>query len=166
MGNAHPNIVPYQVFPVRDGHVIIAVGNDAQFERLCAYLGEPTLARDPRFATNAARVENRAQLVPRLSERLASLARGEVLDAMERQGIPAGPINTLADVFADPQVIHRNLCLNLPAPWTQEGVVPSVRTPIQFSGAQLQLQRPSPRLGEHTAEILAELALEKTNLTP
>ena len=157
MGNAHPNIVPYQVFPVRDGHVILAVGNDAQFERLCGYLGEPTLASDPRFATNAARVQNRAQLVPHLNERLANLARNEVLAAMEQRGIPAGPINTLADVFADPQVIHRNLCLNLAAPWTQGGVIPTVRTPIQFSGAELQLQRPSPRLGEHTAEILAEL---------
>jgi len=159
MGNAHPNIVPYQVFAVRDGHVIIAVGNDAQFERLCGYLGEPTLPRDPRFATNAARVENRDQLVPRLHERLANLARNEVLDAMEQRGIPAGPINTVADVFADPQVLHRNMCVGLPAPWAQGGVIPSVRTPIQFSGAQLQLQRPAPRLGEHTDEILAELGL-------
>jgi len=161
MGNAHPNIVPYQVFAVRDGHVIIAVGNDAQFQRLCSYLGESALAVDPRFATNSARVEHRNQLVPRLCDLLANLTRSEVLDAMEQRGIPAGPINTLADVFVDPQLVHRRMCVDLPAPWAEGGVIPTVRTPIQFSAAQLQLQRPSPRLGEHTPEILAELGLAR-----
>jgi len=162
MGNAHPNIVPYQVFAVRDGHVIIAVGNDAQFERLCNYLGETALAADPLYATNAARVENRNQLSPRLGTLLAGRTRREVLEAMETRGIPAGPINTVADVFADPQVIYRQMCLNLPALWADGGAIPSVRTPIQFSAAQLQLQRPSPRLGEHTKEILAELGMGKS----
>jgi crotonobetainyl-CoA:carnitine CoA-transferase CaiB-like acyl-CoA transferase len=159
MGNAHPNIVPYQVMAVRDGHVIIAVGNDAQFARLCDYLGEPAYATDPRFATNSARVNHRDELMPRLSVLLAERSRADVLAAMEQRGIPAGPINTVADVFADPQVAHRQMCVDLPAPWAAGGVVPTVRTPIQFSAAQLQLHRPAPLLGQHTTEILAELGL-------
>lgn len=153
MGNAHPNIVPYQTFPVRDGHVIIAVGNDAQFGRLCEFLGTPALATDSRYATNAARVGNRAALVARLTELLATRSRAELLNAMEERGIPAGPINTVADVFADPQVLHRQMVTNL-GPGCD---IPSVRTPIQFSDAQLSLQRAAPRLGEHTAQILSEL---------
>ncbi len=159
LGNSHPNIVPYQVFQVRDGHVIIAVGNDAQFERLCAYLDLPALAGDPCFATNAARVQHRQQLIPALTERLARLTRTEVLQAMEERGVPAGPINTVADVFSDPQVLHRAMRVPLQAPWAQDGTIPAIRTPIQFSGAQLAVGRPSPRLGEHGSEIRAELGL-------
>ena len=157
LGNTHPNIVPYQVFPVLDGHVIIAVGNDAQFERLCAYLQRSELAGDPRFATNADRVRHREELIGILTERLTRLTRGEVLRAMEERGVPAGPINSLVDVFHDSQVLHRGMHVPLEAPWTQEGAIPGIRTPIRFSGAQLDVGRPSPRLGEHTSEILAEL---------
>lgn len=152
MGNAHPNIVPYQTFAVRDGHVIIAVGNDAQFARLCEYLSVGSLATDPLYATNAARVGNRAQLIGLLSERLANYERPELLAALEERGIPAGPINTVADVFADPQVIHRGMQVDLGTP--------SVRTPIRFSDSELTLGRPAPRLGEHTAEILAEIGMD------
>jgi crotonobetainyl-CoA:carnitine CoA-transferase CaiB-like acyl-CoA transferase len=159
MGNAHPNIVPYQVFALRDGQVIIAVGNDIQFGRLCDYLGEPALARDSLFATNSARVQNRDRLVSSLSQLLARLSRSEVLAAMEDRGIPAGPINNLADVFADPQVQHRALVSHLKAPWLEGGLVPTIRTPVQFSDAQLQLERPAPRLGEHTAEVRKEIGL-------
>jgi crotonobetainyl-CoA:carnitine CoA-transferase CaiB-like acyl-CoA transferase len=159
MGNAHPNIVPYQVFAVRDGHVIIAVGNDAQFGRLCDYLGQPSLATDPLFSTNAARVQHREQLIGRLAGPLVRLARTEVLRAMEERGIPAGPINTVADVFADPQVVFRRMLVHVNASWAAGGAIPSVRTPIQFSGAELSLERPSPRLGEHTSEVLAEIGL-------
>ena len=159
LGNAHPNIVPYQVFQVLDGHVIIAVGNDAQFERLCTYLGQPMLASDPRFATNAVRVEHREELVPILSERLSRHTRETVLRAMQERGIPAGPINSVAEVFSDPQVVHRGLCSQLAAPWAAEGSVPAIRTPIRFSAARLDQGRPSPRLGEHTGEILAEIGL-------
>lgn len=159
MGNTHPNIVPYQVFAVQDGHVIIAVGNDAQFERLCAYLDEPALASDPRFATNAARVEHRDELIGRVAARLQQLTRSELLQAMEDQGIPAGPINSVAQVLGDPQVLHRQMCLQLAAPWAAAGLVPSIRTPIRFSGAELALCQPSPRLGEHTEAILAEIGL-------
>lgn len=159
LGNAHPNIVPYQVFAVRAGHVIIAVGNDAQFARLCDYLGRPELAGDPQFATNAARIEHREALIRILAERLSRLTREEVLGAMEERGIPAGPINSVADALSDPQVLHRGMCAPLQAPWVANGTVPSIRTPIQFSGAQLNVGRPSPRLGAHTEEILAEIGL-------
>jgi crotonobetainyl-CoA:carnitine CoA-transferase CaiB-like acyl-CoA transferase len=159
MGNAHPNIVPYQVFAVTDGQVIIAVGNDSQFERLCTYLGQPALAKDPSFATNASRVQHREQLISRLSEMLAPLNRSDVLTAMEERGIPAGPINDLADTFADPQIRHRALASRLEAPWADGGTVPTIRTPIQFAGAQLRIERPAPRLGEHSDEVRRELGL-------
>lgn len=157
MGNAHPNIVPYQVFAVRDGHIIIAVGNDAQFARLCACIGAPALASDPRFATNALRVEHRDELVGKIAARLQESTRGEWLRAMEAQAIPAGPINSVADVFSDPQVLHRQMCQQLAASWAAGGCVPTIPTPIRFSGAELELSRPSPRLGEHTSEILSEI---------
>lgn len=157
MGNAHPNIVPYQVFPTRDGHVIIAVGNDAQFQRLCAYLNRPEIAADVRYATNADRVAHRDELCTDLAALLRTRSRDEVLDAMEELGVPAGPINTVADVFADPQVVHRQMQLDLPAPWAKGGKVPGIRTPLRFSDARLAFDRPSPRLGEHTEEILAGL---------
>jgi crotonobetainyl-CoA:carnitine CoA-transferase CaiB-like acyl-CoA transferase len=166
MGNAHPNIVPYQPFVVSDGYVVIAVGTDPQFVRLCEFLGMSELAADPRFATNAARVSHRDELITRLSASLASRTREEVLGGMEKRGIPAGPINTVADVFADPQIQHRGMRVDLPLP--QGGTVPSIRTPIQFSAAELSLRRASPRLGEHTDEILEELGLvsSPTTATP
>jgi crotonobetainyl-CoA:carnitine CoA-transferase CaiB-like acyl-CoA transferase len=159
MGNAHPNIVPYQVFPVKDGEVIIAVGNDGQFGRLCEYLEQPALASDPLFATNAARVLHREELIPRLSIALAHRRRGEVLAAMGERGIPAGPINNLAEVFGDPQVRHRAMVSKLDAPFAEGGAVPTIRTPIRFGDLGLQLERPAPRLGEHDNEIRKELGL-------
>jgi crotonobetainyl-CoA:carnitine CoA-transferase CaiB-like acyl-CoA transferase len=166
MGNAHPNIVPYQPFAVSDGYVVIAVGNDSQFVRLCEFLGMSEVAVDPKFATNAARVSHRGELISRLSASLASRTREEVLGGLEKRGVPAGPINTVADVFADPQIKYRGMRVDLPLP--QGGTVPSVRTPIQFSAAELSLGRASPRLGEHTAEILEELGLvsSPTTATP
>jgi crotonobetainyl-CoA:carnitine CoA-transferase CaiB-like acyl-CoA transferase len=159
LGNAHPSIVPYQVFAVSDGYVIIAVGNDAQFERLCAFLELPALASDPRFATNAARVERREELIPILSERLVRRTGREVLRELQARSVPAGPINNLMEVFSDPQVLHRGMRADLPAPWAAGGSIPTVPTPIRFSGAKLDLKRPPPRLGEHTAEILREIGL-------
>jgi glutaryl-CoA transferase len=155
MGNAHPNIVPYQTFAVRDGYVIIAVGTDVQFKRLCEFVGLPALATDPRFSSNAVRVANREALIGTLAAALVGRDRDTVLRAMEELNIPAGPINTLAEVFSDPQVVHRHMRVDLPRP--SGGAVPSVRTPIVFSDAELALSRPSPRLGEHTQEILAEM---------
>jgi crotonobetainyl-CoA:carnitine CoA-transferase CaiB-like acyl-CoA transferase len=155
LGNAHPNIVPYQSFPVADGHVIIAVGNDGQFRHLCTVLGTPDLADDPRFATNRARVEHRLALVPLIAERTRVFTRADLLAALELAGVPAGPINTVADVFADPQVAARGMRLDLPA--GDGGTIPSVRTPILMSETPPAYDRASPRLGAHTAEILAEL---------
>lgn len=157
LGNAHPNIVPYQVFQVRDGQVIVAVGNDGQFERLCAYLERPALSGDPRFSTNARRVEHRGELIALLSAALAGKGRSEVLAALTELGVPSGPINTVAEVFADPQVLARGMCARLTAPWAAGGTVPAIRTPIRLSGAPTDPGRPAPRLGEHTEEILQEI---------
>ncbi|MDB6091948.1 MAG: L-carnitine dehydratase/bile acid-inducible protein [Gammaproteobacteria bacterium] len=159
LGNAHPNIVPYQVFEVSDGHVIVAVGNDQQFREFCAAIGQPALATDARFLTNADRVGNRELLIKAISAALKNLSRTTLLSALEARGVPCGPINSVADAFANPQVQARALRVNLPAPDVPAGEIPSVRTPIVFSNAQLALQRPAPRLGEHTAEVLREIGL-------
>lgn len=156
MGNAHPNIVPYQVFPVADGHVIVAVGNDGQFARFVAVLGQPELAQDERFKTNAGRVGNRAELVPLLTALTLRVTRDTLLTELEKQGVPAGPINTVADVFADPQVIARGMKIDLPSPAAQGGSIPSVRSPIVMNGEPMAAYRPSPRLGEHTDEVLSD----------
>ena len=141
LGNAHPNIVPYQVFACADGHLIIAVGNDGQFARLAAALGLPQLAVDPDYATNPARLENRDALVSLLTEAMAGIGKAELLALCEQSGVPAGPINDLEEVFADPQVRARGLQIDLDG-------VPGVRPPFRFSGAEIALDRPSPKLGE------------------
>jgi crotonobetainyl-CoA:carnitine CoA-transferase CaiB-like acyl-CoA transferase len=153
MGNAHPNIAPYQTFPVADGWVIVAVGNDGQFARLCAALGLDALARDARFATNAARVARRLELEQELTAKTRLWRRDDLLAALEKAVVPAGPINTVADLFADPQFVARGMRID------PEGK-PGVRSPIVMSGSPLALARRSPKLGEHEAEILRELGLE------
>jgi len=150
LGNAHPNIAPYQTFPVAEGFFILAVGNDAQFARFCRVVGAPELAADPRFPTNADRVAHRDALTAAITERTRPWRRDELLAALDAVGVPAGPINTVADVFADPQVLARGLRI-------EPDGIPGVRTPIAMTGGELALDRRSPRLGEHTAEILAEL---------
>lgn len=162
LGNAHPNIVPYQSFPVTDGHIIIAVGNDGQFRHLCAVLGARDLADDPRFATNRARVEHRAALVPLIAERTRAFTRADLLAALEAAGVPAGPINTVADVFADPQVAARFMRLDLAA--GDGGTIPSVRTPILMSETPPAYDRAAPRLGEHTEAVLAELGYDAAEI--
>ncbi len=157
IGNAHPNIVPYQVFPVADGHIIIATGNDSQYAKLCAVLGEPQLAEDPDYRDNRGRLAHREALVAHLSELTRAMTRAELLGKLEAVGVPAGPINNLDQVFADPQVIQRGMRLGLPSEAAKEGRIPGVRTPIMIDGAPLAAPRPSPRLGEHTAEILREI---------
>jgi crotonobetainyl-CoA:carnitine CoA-transferase CaiB-like acyl-CoA transferase len=161
MGNAHPNIVPYQVFDVQDGQVIVAVGNDTQFARLCEYLALSGLASDARFATNAARVSHRTELLSLLQHELAARPRADVLEALHARGVPAGPVNTVAEAFADPQVRFRGLCTQLAVEGMPGLTIPSVRTPIRFSDAQLVTGRSSPGLGAHTAEVAAELGLGK-----
>jgi len=141
MGNAHPNLAPYAVFDCADGWVILATGNDAQYRRLCRVLGLDDMAEAPEFATNADRVANREPMTARLTEATKTWAKADLLAACEAEGIPAGPINDLAEVFADPQVIARGLRI---AP---DGV-PGVRSPFTFSGADLAMERPSPTLGQ------------------
>ncbi|WP_372424014.1 CaiB/BaiF CoA transferase family protein [Salinarimonas chemoclinalis] len=158
MGNAHPNIVPYQVFPVADGHAIIAVGNDGQYRRLCALLADPALGEDPRFLTNRDRVANRTVLIALLSGLTARTTRADLLAACEAAGVPAGPINTVADVFVDPQVIARAMRLDLEAPDVAGGSVPSVRSPIVLDGEPQAAERASPGLGAHTREVLSDPA--------
>ena len=157
IGNSHPNLVPYQEFPVADGRIIIATGNDAQFVKLCGILGAPELAEAEAYKDNKGRVTHRAELVGKLCALTARMKRQELLDKLEAAGIPAGPINDLQQVFADPQVIHRGMRLELKSPEAKGGVVPGVRTPIVLDGEPMASQRPSPRLGEHTAEILREI---------
>jgi crotonobetainyl-CoA:carnitine CoA-transferase CaiB-like acyl-CoA transferase len=157
IGNAHPNIVPYQVFPVADGHVIIAVGNDSQFAKLCTVLGQPELASHPDHVTNADRLGRRADLVAKLSALTSRFAQADLLAGLEAVGVPSGPINRVDQVFADPQVIHRGMQVKLASAAAKAGEIPGVRTPIMLDGRPMASERPAPRLGEHTAEILREI---------
>jgi len=157
IGNAHPNIVPYQVFPAADGHLIVATGNDRQFQKFCAAVGEGKLADDPAYLTNKDRLARRDELVAKLSAATARMKRDDLLDKLETVQVPAGPINTLPQVFSDPQVKHRGMLLELKSDAAASGTIPGVRTPIVIDGAAMASERPSPRLGEHTAEILREI---------
>jgi crotonobetainyl-CoA:carnitine CoA-transferase CaiB-like acyl-CoA transferase len=157
IGNAHPNIVPYQVFPVSDGHVIVATGNDAQFAKFCAVLGEPDLAQNESYRDNSGRVKNRQRLVADLCSLTAKMTRAELLEKLEAVQVPAGPINRLDQVFADPQVLHRGMRIDPPSAAAAAGSIPGVRTPIVIDGRPMAAERPSPRLGEHSAEILREI---------
>jgi crotonobetainyl-CoA:carnitine CoA-transferase CaiB-like acyl-CoA transferase len=157
IGNAHPNIVPYQVFSVADGHIIIATGNDTQFAKLCALLGEPQIAEEACYRANSDRLANRESLIARLSALTRQRGRAELLAKLESVGVPAGPINALDQVFADPQVIHRGMRIDRPSAAAKGGTIPGVRTPIIIDGSAMAAERPAPRLGEHTAEILREI---------
>ena len=153
-GNAHQNLVPYQVFAAADGHLIVAVGNDSQFRAYCGVIGLPELAGDPRYATNPGRVVNRGQLVPVLAERMKTGARDHWLRELERAGVPAGPINTLDQVYDDPQVRARGMRQDLPHPVA--GSVPLAASPMRFSASPVQYRRAPPMLGQHTEEVLRE----------
>ncbi|ANT52585.1 CaiB/BaiF CoA transferase family protein [Mesorhizobium amorphae] len=155
MGNAHMNIAPYEVVPVRDGHIILAVGNDGQFQKFCAAVGLDDLPANPDFATNPARVANRAKLRERMIEVLKDIDRDPLLAKLEAASVPASPINTIGQMFDDPQTIARGMRLDLDD--GHGNLLPSVRAPMVMSGTPLVYERPSPRLGEHTEEILAEL---------
>ncbi|MDN2566589.1 CoA transferase [Aquibium sp. A9E412] len=155
MGNAHPNIAPYEVLPVADGHVILAVGNDGQFRRFCAVAGLERLAEDADFATNKARVANRARLREAMVAALAALPRDRLLADLEAAGVPASPINTIGEMFADPQTVARGMQITLRD--DAGTALPGVRAPISLSATPLAYERPSPRLGEHTEEVLREI---------
>ena len=154
-GTAHPNIVPYQVMPAADGYFMLAVGNDAQYARLCEVLGAPSLASDPRYATNAARVAHRAELVPLLQAHLRTRPAAEWLDALDAVKVPANPVNRIDQVFDDPQVRARGLRIELAHASGRD--VPMVRNPAQFSATPLRYGAAAPVLGQHTRAVLAEL---------
>src|ERR1700728_3282775 len=141
IGNAHPNLVPYQEFPVADGRIIIATGNDAQFVKLCGILGAPELAKVPDYKDNKGRLAHRAGLVGKLCELTSRFPREALLDKLEEAGIPAGPINDLDQVFADPQVIHRGMKLELENPAAEGGTSPGIRTPIVLDRAPMASDR-------------------------
>jgi crotonobetainyl-CoA:carnitine CoA-transferase CaiB-like acyl-CoA transferase len=157
IGNAHPNIVPYQVFPVADGHVIVAVGNDGQFAKFCSVIGQPGLAKDPAYLTNADRLGHRAELVAKISALTRKMSQADLLAGLEAVGVPSGPINRLDQVFSDAQVIHRGMKLEIANENAKGGTIPGVRTPITIDGAAMASEHSAPRLGEHTAEILREI---------
>ncbi|MBP5989557.1 MAG: CoA transferase [Piscinibacter sp.] len=156
-GNAHQNIVPYQVFEVADGHMILAVGNDGQFAKFCEVAGRAELSLDARFARNADRVRHRAVLVPLLAELMRTRTKADWLAALEAAKVPCGPINDLAEVFADPQVRARGMTVDLPHPLADH--VRLVASPMKFSATPVQYRRPPPLLGEHTDEVLREAGL-------
>ena len=158
LGNAHPNIVPYDVFPVADGHIIIATGNDGQWRKLCEVLGEPTLAEEPDYIDNRSRVKNRVVLTERLHRLCQRYAKLDLLAALEKVGVPAGPINDIGEVFADPQVIARGVKVDLPSAAAKAGHIPTVASPIVMDGVRQVAERTSPRLGEHADEILNDPA--------
>ncbi len=155
LGNANPNITPYEVFSVADGHLILAVGNDGQFHRLCALLGIPEMADDPRFSHNSARLKNRQEMNAKLSEETRKWNKQDLLIACEENAVPVGPINKISDMFADPQVIARGIKIELED--SRGNKIAGVRNPIVMSETPLRYEKPSPRLGEHTSEILKEL---------
>jgi len=141
MGNAHPNLTPYEVFTSSDGHLIIATGNDGQFQRLCRMLGLDDMATSADYAKNADRVANRPEMIRRLNGATSQPTRADLLAACEAEGVPAGPINDMADMFEDPQVIARGMKVELDG-------VPGIRSPFKFSGAELALHRAAPKLGQ------------------
>ncbi len=154
-GNAHQNIVPYQTFAAADGYVIIAVGNDSQYAKLCDVAGRPDLAKDPRFATNPARVKHREILVPLLEEIFAAKPQRFWADGLEAAGVPCGAINDLGQTYADPQVQHRGMRVELPHPTA--GTVPLVGSPMKFSESPVEYRSAPPLLGQHTDEVLRDV---------
>ena len=155
LGNAHPNIVPYQAFETGDGYIILAVGNDAQFARFCRLAERAELAEDERYRSNSARVKHRDLLVPQVAEIMRGKSSGEWLQALNGEGIPCGPINEIGQVFDDPQVRHRGLRLELDH--ALAGKVASVANPIRLSRTPIEYDRAPPMLGEHTDRVLEEV---------
>jgi crotonobetainyl-CoA:carnitine CoA-transferase CaiB-like acyl-CoA transferase len=160
LGNAHPNIVPYQSFASSDGYFILAVGNDGQFRRLCAALGQPELAEDPRYRRNADRVAHRDALAAVLQAIFSEHGSAHWLDVCSAHNVPAGPINTIDQVFTDPQVRARDMVIEMAH--AENPALQLVGNPLKLSRTPVTYERPPPRLGEHSAEILAGLQTPRT----
>ncbi|HEX8789107.1 MAG TPA: CaiB/BaiF CoA-transferase family protein, partial [Telluria sp.] len=154
-GNAHANIVPYQTFACADGHIIVAAGNDGQYQKFVEAGGRPELARDERFATNPLRVKNRDILVPLLDDMVRTRSRDEWIALLEAQGVPCGPINNLDEVFENEQVRARGMQVDLPHP--AAGTVKLVRSPMKLSATPVTSDMAPPLLGQHTEEVLREV---------
>ncbi len=156
LGNAHASVVPYQVFASADGHIVLAIGNDGQFKKFCAFARAPELAGDPRFATNATRVTNRETLIPILKSLIAKQPSAHWIEGLEREGVPCSPINTLDQVFADPQVKAREMVVTMKHAGLPEPIA-LIANPIKYSGTPVEYRFAPPTLGQHTDEILREL---------
>ncbi len=150
IGNGHQNLAPYQVFDCKDGHIIIATGNDAQYQRLCAILNLEEIAMNELFLTNADRLRNRTLLIEKLSCQTTKFLKKDLLEACEKQGIPAGPINDMSEVFDDPQVVYRGLSKEIDN-------IPTILSPFRFSDSEMKISKTSPKLGENTNEILSSI---------
>jgi crotonobetainyl-CoA:carnitine CoA-transferase CaiB-like acyl-CoA transferase len=159
-GNAHPNIQPQQVFACSDGDIVAIVGNDTQFQKLCMVLGRPELAADARFQTNASRVQHQEILLPQVEAAFATGARNQWIARLTEAGVPCGPINSIPEVFEDPQVKERGMLRYLPHAAGAD--VPQVVSPFKFMNAELEYKRPPPMLGQHTDEVLRELDFDDT----
>jgi crotonobetainyl-CoA:carnitine CoA-transferase CaiB-like acyl-CoA transferase len=157
IGNAHWNIVPYQLLPTRDGWFTLAVGNDSQFRKFCEFAGRPDWAEDARFRTNSLRVKHRDELMPRIEAATREQTTDHWVKGLSALGVPAGPVNDIAQTFADPQVRHRGMKISIPNPDAEGGAVPLIGNPIKFSETPVDYRRPPPRLGQHTDEVLTEL---------
>ena len=157
LGNAHAAVVPYQVFKTSDGHIVLAIGNDGQYRKFCEFAGVPALADDPRFATNSARIVNRAVLVPEVAAIIARRPSAHWMSKLEPLGVPCGPINTLDQVFADPQIKARSMTVDLPHPAAGGKPTRLIASPIKLSETSVEYRRAPPTLGEHTEEVLREL---------
>jgi crotonobetainyl-CoA:carnitine CoA-transferase CaiB-like acyl-CoA transferase len=161
-GNQHPSIVPYQVFAVRDGHLIVACGNDDQYQKLCRILGRDELAVDPRFSTNPQRLRNRDELVRLLVDAVSTWDRAALLKEMENAGVPGGPINTLPEVFDDPQAAARSMRIEMPHASSATGVVPLIGNPLKLSATPVSYRLAPPTLGQDTKTVLSEIKMEGT----
>ena len=156
-GNTHPNIVPYQVLPAADGYFILAAGNDAQYRRFCTFAGRDDLAADPRFATNKLRVANRDELVPQIEAATRAHPTTHWLEGLAKVGVPCGPVNDLAQVFSDPQFLHRGMQISMEHPLAGSGEVDLIGNPVKLSKTPVSYRRAPPTLGQHTDEVLAEV---------
>jgi len=154
-GNAHANLVPYEVFPTADGHIILAAGNDGQWESFCKAAGRPELAADARFRTNPNRIRNRKELIPLIRDIMKERERKDWIERLDAAGVPCGPINDYKEVFDDPQVRHRQLKIETPHPLS--GSLPGIASPMRFSETPVEYKLPPPLLGEHTREVLGKL---------
>lgn len=156
-GNAHPNIVPYDAFACKDGHVLIAVGNDAQFSRFCQVMGMPDLAADAKFATNLDRIANRIELTERISERTSNLTKAEVIDLLQSVKVPVGPINTVEEALTSDQAQARQTVVSIPASHLENGALRVLANPLKFSRTPVVYDKPPPRFGQDTEALLSKL---------